>query len=1058
MHSNCLSLSGDQQREVLPSASANGKQKSLLQAAECVPHKVGWDSSSWSWDSVRFQAQPAAASPSRGLLQGVRRANDCPEDEDGQLSLKLGGSLYSHTEDNIGSRNGKRRRSSSPQQSQFPTCQVDECTADLSKAKEYHRRHKVCEVHSKAANAQVSHSMQRFCQQCSRFHPLPEFDEGKRSCRRRLAGHNRRRRKAQPDSAVAAATAAQAGLMVEDDRPGKGPEILSFLNILSHLQASPSTDAFSWLLQSSLKGQLSAVGRSAQENPVSCLGEEGPGPGPLTLASSSTEAQKSQASPSTRFGQPGSSVPSISQIPSTICARPISSVPKGPAQLPSSLAMTLQQLVADQSMPKLNRSSSSARHVIPTSEVQKLLPPHPTTENGSAASDMCDKIQDHDVTVNSTAGVVEGHSLGMVLADIKNRLSPENVSDASHHSIDLEHPPPQHSGDVSQSGSDQQSPGSSSADWEDRNHRISFKLFDRHPAEFPEGLRAQIDEWLAHRPSDLESYIKPGCVVLTVFLSMPKSAWVELKEDLAASVKKLLSLCNDNFWCKGRILVQAEHQKVFVVDGDILESIVAEPLSYPYIQAVRPLAIVAGEQNTLVLKGFNFTQPGTRLCCAYQGRFIRQELSGLEQEGSRWPEKEALFQLDSVFTCNTDLRSVVGRCFVEVECGNYGGDWKPVIIADGSVCAEICTLEDEIAVAASLAGAAAQRQGFRSSDVLDCTETMRLVAEEEVTCFLHELGWFFQRSCFQDLKDPPVVDLISSRRLRLLLVFSVERNWCAVVQKLLDILFEVNNLEAAFTKLFDVLREEVSLLHRAVQRKCRPMVELLLGYVPSSLAHANESEFSLFQRKLQFKSHWASIFRPDVNGPAGLTPLHIAANMQDSEEVVDALTSDPCQSGLHAWFNKQDDAGETPFKSALARGNLKSIQVVRMKLAHLEDVQTVSINIPADLPWEWTQKNRESKSRAEEILNLELPTWVTSASSGEIAELSRPATTACKSQACRRLPRNVGSIKGHMYKPFLLSMISLATLCVCVCLLFRAAVKLKNGPTFRWESLQSGPK
>jgi hypothetical protein len=80
-------------------------------------------------------------------------------------------------------------------------------------------------------------------------------------------------------------------------------------------------------------------------------------------------------------------------------------------------------------------------------------------------------------------------------------------------------------------------------------------------------LAFQIDEWLAHRPSDLESYIKPGCVVLTVFLSMPKSGWVELKEDLAASVKKLLSLCNDNFWCKGRILVQAEHQKVFVVDG-----------------------------------------------------------------------------------------------------------------------------------------------------------------------------------------------------------------------------------------------------------------------------------------------------------------------------------------------------------------------------------------------------------------------------------------------------------------------------------------------------------
>ncbi|KAK4750464.1 hypothetical protein SAY87_003946 [Trapa incisa] len=36
---------------------------------------------------------------------------------------------------------------------------------------------------------------QRFCQQCSRFHLLGEFDNGKRSCRKRLAGHNERQRK-----------------------------------------------------------------------------------------------------------------------------------------------------------------------------------------------------------------------------------------------------------------------------------------------------------------------------------------------------------------------------------------------------------------------------------------------------------------------------------------------------------------------------------------------------------------------------------------------------------------------------------------------------------------------------------------------------------------------------------------------------------------------------------------------------------------------------------------------------------------------------------------------
>nr|AQM55951.1 squamosa promoter binding protein-like protein [Litchi chinensis]AVV48325.1 squamosa promoter binding-like protein [Litchi chinensis] len=74
-------------------------------------------------------------------------------------------------------------------------CQVEKCTVDLSDAKQYHRRHKVCEVHAKAQVVVVAGIRQRFCQQCSRFHELSEFDEAKRSCRRRLAGHNERRRK-----------------------------------------------------------------------------------------------------------------------------------------------------------------------------------------------------------------------------------------------------------------------------------------------------------------------------------------------------------------------------------------------------------------------------------------------------------------------------------------------------------------------------------------------------------------------------------------------------------------------------------------------------------------------------------------------------------------------------------------------------------------------------------------------------------------------------------------------------------------------------------------------
>ncbi|CAJ2648204.1 unnamed protein product [Trifolium pratense] len=92
----------------------------------------------------------------------------------------------------------KRARTSSLP-AQAPVCQVYGCNMDLSSSKDYHKRHRVCDVHSKTAKVIVNGIEQRFCQQCSRFHLVAEFDDGKRSCRRRLAGHNERRRKPQFD-------------------------------------------------------------------------------------------------------------------------------------------------------------------------------------------------------------------------------------------------------------------------------------------------------------------------------------------------------------------------------------------------------------------------------------------------------------------------------------------------------------------------------------------------------------------------------------------------------------------------------------------------------------------------------------------------------------------------------------------------------------------------------------------------------------------------------------------------------------------------------------------
>ncbi|KAJ4825007.1 hypothetical protein Tsubulata_040780 [Turnera subulata] len=93
-----------------------------------------------------------------------------------------------------------KRSKGSSQNSQAPRCQVEGCDLDLSSAKDYHRKHRVCQSHSRCPKVIVNGLERRFCQQCSRFHSLSEFDEKKRSCRRRLSDHNARRRKPQSES------------------------------------------------------------------------------------------------------------------------------------------------------------------------------------------------------------------------------------------------------------------------------------------------------------------------------------------------------------------------------------------------------------------------------------------------------------------------------------------------------------------------------------------------------------------------------------------------------------------------------------------------------------------------------------------------------------------------------------------------------------------------------------------------------------------------------------------------------------------------------------------
>lgn len=87
-----------------------------------------------------------------------------------RIGLNLGGRTYfSSAEDDFVNRLYRRSRPLEAALVSSPRCQAEGCNADLTHAKHYHRRHKVCEFHSKASTVITAGLTQRFCQQCSRY-------------------------------------------------------------------------------------------------------------------------------------------------------------------------------------------------------------------------------------------------------------------------------------------------------------------------------------------------------------------------------------------------------------------------------------------------------------------------------------------------------------------------------------------------------------------------------------------------------------------------------------------------------------------------------------------------------------------------------------------------------------------------------------------------------------------------------------------------------------------------------------------------------------------------
>ncbi|XP_066353829.1 squamosa promoter-binding-like protein 15 [Miscanthus floridulus] len=943
----------------------------------------------------------------------------------------------------------------------YPMCQVDDCRADLTSAKDYHRRHKVCETHSKTTKAVVANQAQRFCQQCSRFHPLAEFDEGKRSCRRRLAGHNRRRRKTQPTDVASqlllpgnqenAANRTQdiVNLItviarLQGSNVGEVPsippipdkqnlvEIISKINSLNNTTPaakSPPSEVVDLNAsqeqqeqrQDSVEKTTNVIDKQTVPSTMDLLGVFSTG-----LAISTPETNTSQSQ-----GSSDSSGNNKSKSHSTEPATVVNSHDKPTRDFPAAGFMRsnsthesrphIYKQTEQETRPYLSLQlfGSTEEDIRPKMDsVNKYLSSessNPLDERSPSSSPPITRkffpihSVDEEVRHPHITDYGEDATMGEVSTSQAWCAPPLDLFKDSERPIENGSPPnPGYQSCYASTSCSDHSPSTSNSDGQDRTGRIIFKLFGKEPSTVPGNLRDDIVNWLKHSPTEMEGYIRPGCLVLSMYLSMPAIAWDELEENLLQRVNSLVQSSDLDFWRKGRFLVRTDSQLVSYKAGMTRLSKSWRTWNTPELTFVSPIAVVGGRKTSLILKGRNLSIPGTQIHCTSIGKYISKEVLCSAYPGTIYDDSGVeTFDLPG----QPDLN--LGRCFIEVE-NRFRGNSFPVIVASSSVCLELRNLEVEL----------------EDSQVLDVSsdgqihDSRQSKTRNQVLHFLNELGWLFQRASACTLSsrsDVSDLDLIqfSTARFKYVLLFSNERDWCSLTKTLLEILAKRSLVNEELSKETMEMLAEIHLLNRAVKRKSRSMVHLLVQFVV--ICPDNSKVYP---------------FLPNLPGPGGLTPLHLAASIENAEDIVDALTDDPQQIGLTCWQSVLDDDGQSPETYAKLRNQNSYNELVAQKLVDMKNNQ-VSITVNGDdIHMDQLGNVDDHKKSGVQALQIRSCSQCAILESGVLRQPVRS--------------------RGLLARPYIHSMLAIAAVCVCVCVFMRALLRINSGKSFKWERLDYG--
>ncbi|CAN6346869.1 unnamed protein product [Urochloa humidicola] len=368
--------------------------------------------------------------------------------------------------------------------------------------------------------------------------------------------------------------------------------------------------------------------------------------------------------------------------------------------------------------------------------------------------------------------------------------------------------------------------------------RISFKLYDWNPAEFPRRLRHQIFEWLSSMPVELEGYIRPGCTILTVFVAMPQYMWDKLSDDAANVLRNLVNSPNSLLLGKGAFFIHVNNMIFEVLkDGATLMSTKLD-VQAPRIDYVHPTWFEAGKPVELILCGSSLDQPKFRSLLSFDGDYLKHDCRRLPSHDTFNCVKNGDLILDSpheIFRINiTQSRpDIHGPAFVEVENMSGLSNFVPILFGSKELCTELERIQDALCGSSNINDSLSGELPGASSDPCE----RRKFQMTAMSGFLIDIGWLIRKPTPDEFRD-----VLSSTNIQ---------RWVCILKFLIHHEF-INVLEIIVKSMDNIMGSEV--LSNLETGRLGDHLTSFLGYVSHARniieRRANNDE------KTQYETGW----------------------------------------------------------------------------------------------------------------------------------------------------------------------------------------------------------